>query len=89
MPLAYFCCLPACCRLHVSFDSRDGRVVWLSLRPQGCGALTPAWLDGADFLGIVPLFGRPAYKWRKAGLQNNYYYASADDRQARVLEDSL
>jgi hypothetical protein len=47
----------------------------------GCGVLKPNWLESASFEDFVnENNGRVFEKWNKPGLQNNFYFATADTR---------
>ncbi|PNH05991.1 hypothetical protein TSOC_007693 [Tetrabaena socialis] len=56
---------------------------------QGCGILSPSWLQGASFEGTVETQGVPAYKWRRDGLQPNYYFATANEAQVPLELDQM
>ncbi|KAF5831746.1 hypothetical protein DUNSADRAFT_12616 [Dunaliella salina] len=51
---------------------------------QGCGILSPRWLDDAEFQGTTHLYGKEVYKWSKKGVQGNFYYSTADEAQLPV-----
>mmetsp|Transcript_12974 Transcript_12974/g.35345 ORF Transcript_12974/g.35345 Transcript_12974/m.35345 type:complete len:240 (-) Transcript_12974:205-924(-) len=51
---------------------------------QGCGILSRRWLDDAEFLGTTHLYGKEVYKWNKRGMQDNFYYTTADEDQLPV-----
>ncbi|EFJ46721.1 hypothetical protein VOLCADRAFT_105384 [Volvox carteri f. nagariensis] len=56
---------------------------------KGCGLLSPNWLQDASFEGISEIQDVPAYKWRKDGLQPNYWYATADPEQIPLELDQM
>jgi hypothetical protein len=54
--------------------------------PRAC-----SWLDGAtlDATGPSPAQGLPSYRWRRDGLQKNYYYTTADPLQLPLELDQV
>ncbi|GFR53164.1 hypothetical protein Agub_g15887 [Astrephomene gubernaculifera] len=56
---------------------------------QGCGVLATSWLQGASFEGTVVSQGLPAFKWRRDGLQPNYWYTTADEAQIPLQLDQM
>jgi hypothetical protein len=45
----------------------------------GCGMLKPAWMEGAEYLGIEEFKVQKAHKWDKPGLQHNIVYESLEE----------
>lgn len=54
---------------------------------QGCGIVSPTWLNDAEYQGRAVVNDILTYKWLKKGLQSNYYYATADEHQIPIELD--
>ena len=55
----------------------------------GCGILKPDWLSNASYLGVVVENGVEYQKHNVAGLQNNYYFSTNDNRRImmRIIQE--
>jgi len=50
----------------------------------GCGPIKRDWLSNATYIGQDVIYGIQSNKWNKAGLQNNYYWHTLDDKPLRI-----
>ncbi|GLI69515.1 hypothetical protein VaNZ11_014151 [Volvox africanus] len=82
--------------LHVVTDGKRylvfpelGECCMCCTAEMGCGVLSPTWLQGASFEGTTTIQGVTANKWRRDGLQPNYWYATADEAQVPLELDQM